>query len=293
MIRPDSHVDTHCSATLILRDKVFTGVWISQEEKMGRPYPYRAGGCCRVHSLPHLQNFVLWSGYNRGTRLERYWLDWPRLLRTNWRYFPPYLHRSLRADASTVVDQPRFHIAFEQSVLNSIETNLTLKLKANGSSTMGYQTTSPKDTIFDMKFYPHGTTEDVAETKCIFAMAVPYPSRNTTMWAWMDAKFSLAYFFLQVKYYAGTQSRERTTTADGWWDAKPRSRRSPYIPTSSVQFYVCDIFFESSNTCSSPTPRNERALCSSPSILCFNIWCIQRGAKYIHRYFGVRQRGCL
>lgn len=89
----------------------------------------------------------------------------------------------MRADASTVVDQPRFHIAFEQSVLNSIETNLTLKLKANGSSTMGYQTTSPKDTIFDMKFYPHGTTEDVVETKCIFAMAVPYPSRNTTMWA--------------------------------------------------------------------------------------------------------------
>jgi hypothetical protein len=89
---------------------------------------------------------------------------------------------------TTAIDQPRFHIAFEQSVLNSIETNLTLKLKANGSSTMDYQTTSPKDTIFDIKFYPHSTTEDEAETKCIFAMAVPYPSRNTTMWAWMDAK---------------------------------------------------------------------------------------------------------
>ncbi|KIM49364.1 hypothetical protein M413DRAFT_105950 [Hebeloma cylindrosporum] len=79
------------------------------------------------------------------------------------------------------VDQPRFHIAFEESVLNSIEANLTLKLKANGSSTMGYQATSPRDTLFDVKFYPHGTTEDEPETKCIFAMAVPYPNRNTTM----------------------------------------------------------------------------------------------------------------
>jgi len=94
---------------------------------------------------------------------------------------PSYVPRSLGADTPTAVDQPRFHLAFEQSVLNSIETNLTLRLKANGSSTMSYQATLPKDTIFDMKFYPHGTTEDQAETKCIFAMAVPYPSRNTTM----------------------------------------------------------------------------------------------------------------
>ena len=189
MVRLHSHVDTHCSPTFTLRDKV-NGVWISQEKAMGRPYSYGAGGRHGVHHLPYLQDSVLWSGNNRDTRLERHRLDRPRLLRANWPYFPfPCLPRSLGADAPTEVDQPRFHIAFEQSVLNSIETNLTIKLKANGSSAMGYQTTLPRDTIFDMKFYPHGTTGDQAQTKCIFAMAVPYPSRNTSMWAQMDAKF--------------------------------------------------------------------------------------------------------
>lgn len=106
------------------------------------------------------------------------------------------------------VDQPRFRIAFQQSVQNSVETNLTLKLKANRSS-IGYQMISPEDIIFDVKFYPHSTAEDQIETKCVFAMAVPYPSRNTTMWARKDAYFSLAHFSLQAKHYAGTQSRER------------------------------------------------------------------------------------
>ncbi|KAF8965217.1 hypothetical protein BDZ97DRAFT_1812751 [Flammula alnicola] len=82
------------------------------------------------------------------------------------------------ADLIDSADQFRFRTAFEQAIRSNAESNLAIKLK--GKVSTAQYPSSPKDVIFDIKFYPH-IVENEVEAKCIFAMASPYPSKNTAM----------------------------------------------------------------------------------------------------------------
>lgn len=77
-------------------------------------------------------------------------------------------------------DHARFLFAFNQSLHTSTEFNILVRLK---HSELPSSSSQQKYILFDMKCYPHVTTtmDGTVETWCFFAMAVPYPSRNTAM----------------------------------------------------------------------------------------------------------------
>ncbi|KAF9527038.1 hypothetical protein CPB83DRAFT_857045 [Crepidotus variabilis] len=79
-------------------------------------------------------------------------------------------------------DQNRFRIAFNDSLLASAEFNILVRLRhSDMSQPFGSNAQPGGSVLFEMKCYPHITMEREAQTRCLFGMAVPYPSRNTTM----------------------------------------------------------------------------------------------------------------
>ena len=80
-------------------------------------------------------------------------------------------------DCHLVIDQARFKVTFNEALETGMEFNILLRLASRMSTNA-----QPKFVLFDMKCYPHlVTTGGEMETKCFFAMATPYPSRNTAM----------------------------------------------------------------------------------------------------------------
>lgn len=75
-------------------------------------------------------------------------------------------------------DHNAFRIGFEHSKHGSdVESSLQVRLICNESP--GSQIQTSKELLVDIKLYPQKTSENAIETKCIFATATPFPSRNT------------------------------------------------------------------------------------------------------------------
>ncbi|XP_006458018.1 putative PHRB protein [Agaricus bisporus var. bisporus H97] len=72
---------------------------------------------------------------------------------------------------------------FQRALQNSIRTNTELlsyvRFKCNPAAQSAQSSTS--DILFEIKGYPHFVSDQDPECKCFFAMAKPYPSRNTAM----------------------------------------------------------------------------------------------------------------
>lgn len=76
------------------------------------------------------------------------------------------------------MDQPRFLAAFNDSLSTGGESNILVRLRHRDlPSNSSFQ---PKYVLFDLKCYPH--VDASCETRCFFAMAAPYPSRNVAMY---------------------------------------------------------------------------------------------------------------
>ncbi|KJA27144.1 hypothetical protein HYPSUDRAFT_198430 [Hypholoma sublateritium FD-334 SS-4] len=78
------------------------------------------------------------------------------------------------------LDQERFRNAFENSLQNGVEFDIAVGLRTSAPATQYSTAPSQQEMLFDMKFYPHIAERD-AESRCIFAMALPYAGRNTAM----------------------------------------------------------------------------------------------------------------
>ena len=75
-------------------------------------------------------------------------------------------------------DQLSFCTAFQHSVATNIELLSYLRFKSNSPSVD--ELSGFKELLFELKGYPHFVDD---ECRCFFAMAKPYPSRNTSMYA--------------------------------------------------------------------------------------------------------------
>lgn len=80
----------------------------------------------------------------------------------------------------TADDQADFRTRFDDSVRTGGEMLSYVRLKCN--ETMSYPPTSCKDVLFEIKGYPHVADEHDVDSTCFFAMAKPYPGRNTAMY---------------------------------------------------------------------------------------------------------------
>lgn len=79
-------------------------------------------------------------------------------------------------------DQIKFLNAFSDSCRTRTELLCYVRLKCKNEFSQDARdySTSPKEVLFEFKGYPH-FVQDEMECKCFFAMARPYPSRNTAM----------------------------------------------------------------------------------------------------------------
>ena len=93
-----------------------------------------------------------------------------------------FLTESILTRTSLAIDQSRFRSAFNESLLTSREFNCLVRLNSNDRSASYENTSNPQSVLFDVKCYPHVVNDGTAATKCLFAMAAPYPSRNTAMY---------------------------------------------------------------------------------------------------------------
>ena len=91
------------------------------------------------------------------------------------------IHRNVAA-----ADHNAFRTGFEHSKNGSdVESTLQLRLICGGNElpVPGSLTQTPKDLLVEIKLYPQKThAENATETKCIFATATPFSSRNTAAW---------------------------------------------------------------------------------------------------------------
>ncbi|TFK54670.1 hypothetical protein OE88DRAFT_1653099 [Heliocybe sulcata] len=79
-------------------------------------------------------------------------------------------------------DQIKFLDAFNDScrMRKELLCYCRLKWKNEFSQDSRDYSTNPKEVLFELKGYPHYVADE-AESNCFFAMARPYPSRNTAM----------------------------------------------------------------------------------------------------------------
>ncbi|KAF8735826.1 hypothetical protein AX14_001402 [Amanita brunnescens Koide BX004] len=121
-------------------------------------------------------------------------------------------------------DQLSFCTAFQHSVATNIELLSYLRFKSNSPS--ADELSGFKELLFELKGYPHFVND---ECRCFFAMAKPYPSRNTSM----------LNTFLELKM-EHERLRHRLTELRS--QLPPRTSESPpSIPTTSAIYATSTI----------------------------------------------------
>ncbi|KAF8350600.1 white collar 2 type of transcription factor [Amanita rubescens] len=121
-------------------------------------------------------------------------------------------------------DQLSFCSAFQHSIATNLELLSYLRFKSNSPS--GDELSGFKELLFELKGYPHFVND---ECRCFFAMAKPYPSRNTSM----------LNTFLELKM-EHERLRHRLTELQS--QLPPRtSASSPSIPTTSAIYATSTI----------------------------------------------------
>jgi len=79
-------------------------------------------------------------------------------------------------------DQAVFQDSFEESVRTSCDLLSYVRLKCKYHAPVAEHHTPPKEIVFELKGHPHFVqNENDQDCKCVFAVAKPYPSRNTAM----------------------------------------------------------------------------------------------------------------
>lgn len=69
-----------------------------------------------------------------------------------------------------------FRNDFDEAMRKNVELLSYIRLKTHDA-----YNAEPKDLLFEIKGYPHFLPETEADSVCFFAMAKPYPSKNTAM----------------------------------------------------------------------------------------------------------------
>lgn len=82
-------------------------------------------------------------------------------------------------------DQINFCNDFDEAMRKNVELLCYIRLKINIPAACD---SDPKDVLFEFKGYPHFLPETETESVCFFAMAKPYPSKNTAMWVFGRAR---------------------------------------------------------------------------------------------------------
>jgi len=134
-------------------------------------------------------------------------------------------------------DHNAFRIGFEHSKHESdVESSLQVRLICNESP--GSQTQTSKDLLVEIKLYPQKTCENAIETKCIFATATPFPSRNTAaLNELLDLKAENHRLQRKVMYYINRVPPGSSTTtssqANSMYSTSSLHPPSRMLPTTS------------------------------------------------------------
>jgi len=85
-------------------------------------------------------------------------------------------------DLVNVNDQFLFQDSFDEAVRTSCDLLAYVRLKCKYQILAAEYHAPPKEIVFELKGYPHFVQEgNDLDCKCVFAVAKPYPSRNTAM----------------------------------------------------------------------------------------------------------------
>lgn len=88
-------------------------------------------------------------------------------------------------------DRLNFRCAFDESLNTRDEMLCYIRLRCKSHfSTVGNYNSPPKEVLFEFKGHPH-FMDGQNDCKCFFAVAKPYPSRNTAM----SVSFCLLFLF--------------------------------------------------------------------------------------------------
>jgi len=99
-------------------------------------------------------------------------------------------------------DQTGFRNDFDDAMRKNVELLSYVRLKINIAAACD---PDPKDVLFEFKGYPHFVSETGAESVCFFAMAKPYPSKNTAMLnTYLDLKVDNECLQQKLKYLKST-----------------------------------------------------------------------------------------
>jgi len=85
-------------------------------------------------------------------------------------------------DLINVNDQPLFQDSFDESIRTSCDLLSYVRLKSKYHFLGTEYHTPPKEIVFELTGYPHFVQDENGHScKCVFAVAKPYPNRNTAM----------------------------------------------------------------------------------------------------------------
>ncbi|KAF5330841.1 hypothetical protein D9619_005476 [Psilocybe cf. subviscida] len=129
------------------------------------------------------------------------------------------------------VDHTVFRAAFAETLRTKEEYTIPIMLKSSPSNQVNTSGSVSKDTVFDVKLYPHTFGEgDEGRTTCVFAMTSPSPIRDMAMLATiMD--LNTENLILQQKVAA---SRERLPADHPTSPQTPPAQSSSMYVTSSL-----------------------------------------------------------
>jgi len=144
-------------------------------------------------------------------------------------------------------DHDAFRTGFEHSKHGSdIESTLQLRLICN--ELPGSLTQISKDLLVEIKLYPQRTHENATETKCVFATATPFSSRNTAaLNTLLDLKAEnrrLQRKVMDYKSRIGSSTHTQSPTSQ----ANPMYATSSLHPTPRVLLNPCQNVSDPSNS---------------------------------------------
>ena len=115
-------------------------------------------------------------------------------------------------------DRGNFRAAFADSVRSKTEMLAYARLQCKNEFYVASDYTSaPREVLFEVRGRPHHMP-DTDEFKCFFAMAQPYPSRNTAMYVApvfgaRERRLSAVFFLWQAEHVPGAENGERAAAA--------------------------------------------------------------------------------
>jgi hypothetical protein len=93
-----------------------------------------------------------------------------------------YLRELIVRGIHPAIDHTVFRAAFAETLRTKEEYSIPIMLKSSPSNQVNISAAGSKDTVFDVKLYPHTFGEgNEGRTTCVFAMSSPSPIRDMAM----------------------------------------------------------------------------------------------------------------